>query len=139
MKIKVAVFHHEIQDENGQKIRDRSIVLEYKLGPSFVFEICNTKTSYEINSTVTNSKLHENGTSIYRTRSEGFTGIDKTLREIVDQEFTTTALTYSDRTSSEYKALMREWNDARHRIIGDAAEGFYPKPNKQWLKNPEEE
>lgn len=135
MKLKIAVFHHEIQDEHGQTIRDRSIVLEYELGPSFVFEITKTNPGYLIKAQVTNSSVMESGTSAYKVRASDHTTIALELKKIIDQEFTSKAYTYPDRTTPEYKTLMKEWNNARHQIIGDAAEGFFPKPTKQLLKN----
>lgn len=130
LKTKISAFYPEVQNPDGSVARDRSIVLEYKIGPSFKFEIWKA-VNYEITARVTNSKVNVTGNSEYHLVSKDHTSIDKELRTVVDSEFTATAYTLTQGTP-EYSELMKEWRDARNRIIGDAAEGFFPKPKFQY-------
>jgi hypothetical protein len=135
--LKKAEFVHEIQDDNGV-IRHPSIVLENSWGPSFIFEIIESEQGYEIHGVVENSAVAESGVAHYNLMANSAADVAKVIRPVIDSEFQAAAYGITDGESinplSLHKEeLMKEWRDARSKIIGDASH-LMKSPRTQLLR-----
>jgi hypothetical protein len=118
--LRKAVFIHEVQDAEGNILKEPSIELDYEIGPSFKFFISESDRGFAISCVVSNSSVGNGGIAHYNVSASNTSEIVKEIRPVIDSEFTAKAHELEGGTE-DYETLKREWRDARSRIIGDVS------------------